>query len=246
MWLLSGLALALDASAYQQVLDRHLGPSGFDYAGLHAAPATLDGYLAALRDAPLAGLARAERTATWINAYNALTLDLVAEAWPLASIRDLDGGKVWDTRRFRVGGQELSLNQLEGLLRAEGDPRIHGALNCASRGCPPLSPTVYAGPTLEPQLAEAGRRLAATARVEGGVLYASHVFEWYGEDFVPAWGTARADLPRLSGRDEAVANFVAAHAPALASAVRGQVTRVDWLPYDWAVNVGGPTGAAPR
>jgi len=238
MWLVVGLALAVDAAPYQQVLDRFLGPSGFDYAGLRAAAPGLDGYLASLREAPAAPASRAERMALWINAYNALTLDLVADAWPLASIRDLDGGKVWDTRRYRVGGQELTLNQLEGLLMAEGDPRIHGAVNCASRGCPPLAPTVYTAATLEPQLAEAGRRLAATARIDGDVLYVSRVFDWYGGDFLASWGTGRADLPRLVGKEEAVANFVAAHAPGLAPGVRDTVARVDWLPYDWAVNAG--------
>ena len=73
----------------------------------------------------------------WINTYNSLTIHVVLNAYPIDSIKDIDGGNVWDTQRFQVGTEMLTLNEIEhGKLKAFNDPRTHAALNCASIGCP--------------------------------------------------------------------------------------------------------------
>ena len=223
-------------AAWQRVLDQHLHDGWVDYAGLRAKPADLDAWLVEVANAPAATLSAADRTAFWIDAYNGLTVDLIADTWPIASIRDLDGGKVWDTRRFRVGGATVTLNELEGRLRAQGDPRVHAALNCASKGCPPLAPRAFLGATLESQLDEAARRWAATMPLRGNVLALNSIFDWYSADFTPKYGRAAFDVPGLEGAQEAAVNFLARHAPDRADALRRGGYTVTWATYDWAVN----------
>ena len=244
MWLaLVSSALVPGAAAYdpthahlQKVLDTRLAGGRVDYGALHAAPAELDAYLAEVASAPVASMSAAERKALWLNAYNALTIDLVADNAPLASIRDLDGGKVWDTRRYTVGGAQMTLNELEGGLRAFGDPRVHAGLNCASIGCPPLSARVYTAASVEAQLDTAARTWAATATLSGGVLSVSSIFDWYGDDFLARFGTATFDVPGLEGKTEAAANFIATYAPDKAAALRAGGYTVVYQAYDWRVN----------
>lgn len=238
--LLVAAALAMDPThaTLQRALDGRVSPTGrVDYASLKADPRALDAYLAELAAADLARMSAAEKKAFLINAYNAITLDVVADAWPIRSIRDLDGGKVWTTRRFRVAGADRTLDQLEHeLLRPMGDPRIHAAINCASLGCPPLSPKVYSVATLDAQLDDAARTLAASATLAGGTLTVSVLFDWFGDDFLPGYGPSRWDIPGLGGRAEAAANFVAVHAPDRAATLRQGGYRVAWAPWDWTVN----------
>lgn len=239
MWLLALRALAfdLDHAGLQRVLEAHLRDGRVDYAALKANPAPLDAYLRSLAPVDVDRLAPADRTAFWINAYNALTIDLVADAWPIASIRDLDGGRVWDTRRFPVAGRSVTLNDIEHrVLRPLGDARVHAALNCASLGCPALAPQVYTGAALDAQLDAASRRFVADATLAGGVLTVNRIFDWYGEDWLPAWGRTRFDIPGLDGKAEAIANFVATYAPQWAPALRAGGYAVRYAEYDWRVN----------
>lgn len=236
---LATLALAMDPShsTLQKALDGKVVDGRVDYRALKASPQALDAYLAEVAAASLAGRTPAETKAFYINAYNALTLDLVADHYPLASIRDLDGGKPWSTRRFRVAGRDLTLDDIEHKeLRPLGDARIHAAVNCASIGCPPLAASVYTPAALDAQLDAASRQWAATATLKDGVLTLNRIFDWYGEDFVPAYGKARFDIPGVDGKAEAAANFVATYAPDKAEALRKGGYRVVYGEYDWGLN----------
>jgi hypothetical protein len=232
-------ALAIDAShaALQGVYDKVVASGRVDYAGLAAAPQAMDAYLVDVAKAVPASMGAADKKAFYINAYNALTIDMIADSWPLASIRDLDGGKVWDTRKFNVGGQQMSLDDIENkVLRPLGDPRIHAAINCASIGCPPLSSKVFVGSQLEGQLEAAAKRWAATATWAPGVLSVNNIFDWYGDDFVPLYGAKAFDIPGLDGKAEAAANFIAKYAPDKAAAIQAGNFQVRMQPYDWKVN----------
>jgi hypothetical protein len=241
-WLL-GVALlgagpaAADPGGWQRTLDGYVRPAGVDYARV-AQDKPLDAYLVALARTPPPG-DRAGAMAYWINAYNALTVDLIADHWPLGSIRELDGGQPWKRRRFEVGGRSVTLDEIEHqILRPLGDPRVHAALNCASRGCPPLRPRAMSAAGLEAELDAAAR-----AWVQGGgavydpaskTLRLSSIFDWFAEDF--AVGPA-ASVPGLRPREAALAAWVARYSPpAQAAALRAGGYRVEFVPYDWTVN----------
>jgi len=231
-------ALALDHGALQQALTAHVSSRGsVDYAGLKASGA-LDGYLEQLATAPEPA-GRDEKMAFWINAYNALTLDLIADNYPLSSIRDLDGGDPWGTRRFPVAGREVTLNDIEhSILRPMGDARIHAAVNCASRGCPPLASTAFTGSGLDRQLDDVARRWIRTNGVtidsSAGTVGLSKIFEWYGDDFLGAYGGT--DIPGVDGKQEAALNFAARYLPDQATWIQQGGYTVTFSDYSWALN----------
>jgi hypothetical protein len=238
------LALIAPAFAYdpshallQKVLTENWVNGKVNYANIKANPADLDAYLKDVAGASLASMAGNEKKAFLINAYNALTIDTIADNFPLKSIQDLDGGKVWDTRRFPVGGQQLTLNDIENkMLRPLGDPRIHAAINCASIGCPPLSGKVFAAAALESQLETQAKKWAGQQKFENGVLTVNRIFDWYGEDFTKGYGPATFDIPGVDGKGEAAANFVAKYAPDKAAAIKAGGFTVAWAEYNWNVN----------
>ncbi len=236
--LLTGLALAVDHGPWDQTLSRHATATRVDYAAIGGE--TLDPYLRALAEsAPPTG--RDEQLAFWINAYNALTVDLVAEnIGGIESIRDLDGGDPWGERSFTVAGQSVTLNDIEHkILRPMGDPRVHAAVNCASVGCPPLRARAYSAAGIDAQLDEACRTwVSQNAFVRSGeALQLSKIFEWYGEDFVPAYGSDHFDIPGVDGEQEAALNFIAAYSDAATRAwIRAGGYRVGWRDYDWKLN----------
>lgn len=214
-------------AGYQAVLTARVSGGRVDYSGLKAAPAALDAVLVEVSAAPVASFSASQKKAFYINAYNALTLDLIADSYPVASIRDLDGGKVWDTRSFSVGGERLTLNAIENTkLRTLGDPRIHAAINCAAVSCPPLQSRAFVAETLDTQLDAATRAWVSTMNVSGGVISVSKIFEWFSVDFARYGGTAQA----------AALGFIGAYAPADKAAALKAGVDVRFLEYDWKLN----------
>jgi hypothetical protein len=230
-------AFAVDATRLQKVYDAFLSGGRVDYAALKAHPEDLDAWVALVRATKLASLAGDEKKAFLLDAYNAYTISTIVASWPVKSIMDLDGGKVWDTRRFDVGGVSMTLNELENAhLRTLGDPRIHAALNCASLGCPPLSPKAFTAQGLDAQLDAAAARWAATAKVGPTEVVVSRIFDWYGDDFLAKYGAAWFDVPGVAGKQEAAVNFVATYAPDKAAALRKGGYTVTYGEYSWALN----------
>jgi hypothetical protein len=180
-----------------------------------------------------------QRLAFWINAYNAYTVALVLEHYPLRTIRSIGllPGAAF-RRRFiplqHLGGgeRELSLNDLEhGIVRERfAEPRIHFALVCASRSCPKLQREAWVAGKLDGQLDTAAREYlgdAAQNRYDPAThtLHLSSIFEWYGEDFERDGST--------------LVEHVAKWLPAPArEAVLQSRPRVSFLKYDWSLNEG--------
>lgn len=224
-------------AAFADFLQGAVGDRGVDYAALKAREPQLDAYLAALAAADPSSFTPAQKLALAVNAYNAFTLKTVLGAGPPASIMDLDGGKVWDTRRFTLAGGAHTLNAIENQqARTLADGRVHAVLNCASRGCPPLSPAPLSADALDAQLDAAARRWAKTNafRIEGGTLYLSKIFDWYGDDFVKE---NRGDLPGLEGEAENAAWFLVRFVdePTKERLRSGALTAA-WQDYDWSLN----------
>ena len=143
------------------------------------------------------GWGEGKRLAFLINAYNAWTIELVLTRYPnLRSIRQIGLLPVsaWRKDIVELFDTKYSLDEVEhGMIRAEGiynEPRIHFAVNCAAIGCPALRPEAFVGEKLEEQLEESTKLFLADKTrnySDGGKLYISSVFDWYGEDFEKGW-----------------------------------------------------------
>lgn len=175
---------------------------GVDYAALRAPEqrAALDRYRVQLAQAA-EPVEREQRLAFFCNAYNALTLALVRDrlpadpvAWPAWSIRGAAGPEAnpWTSLRFQVAGTWRSLDGIEHeTLRPLGDPRIHFAINCASRSCPPLASSPYQVATLDAQLTEACSAFAndpVQVRLVGSEIVVNPLLDWFSQDFAAGGG----------------------------------------------------------
>ena len=157
----------------------------------------LAAYLQRLQAVPISRYSRAEQQSYWINLYNAQTMQLVVDKYPVASIRDirLGGGLLaqffggpWAAKTLKVEGTELALDDVEHrILRPIWrDPRIHYAVNCASIGCPNLATQAYTAVNTDALLdvgAKAYVNHPRGAKVEGGKLVVSSIYVWFAEDF---------------------------------------------------------------
>lgn len=201
-----------------------------DYAGLKKDSSDLDAWLDAAAKADVAdfkGRPRDQRLAFLINLYNAATLRLVLDHYPIASVRKI--GPAWDPNRawklpiVRVFGRTLTLNAVEHeMIRPlYEEPRVHFALVCAAKGCPPLRSEAYVGTRLDAQLDDQARvflsqKAKNDASRAGETAYLSPIFKWYIKDF--------------GGSKRSVLNFVKKRLP-----VEDSWT-VDWTEYDWSLN----------
>ncbi len=156
--------------------------------------AALERYLRDLQGVTVSMLDRSEQRAFWINIYNALTVKLVLDHYPVESIRDIDispglfADGPWDARLLTVEGEEVSLNDIEHrILRPIWkDSRLHYAVNCASLGCPNLQERAFTASNAE-ELLEKGAREYVNhprgARFEGNSLTVSSIYKWFRVDF---------------------------------------------------------------
>ena len=225
--MLLGLALAhaVDDAPLGRVLAACVANGKVDYACVRDRPGDLGSWLAGVAGPlPSAGLG------VWIDVYNALVLDQLATASLPRRVTDLAG--FFDKRYHPVDGRRVTLNELEGELRTKfADPRLHFALNCGARSCPPLQATPWPddAAALEAALELATRRFldgpGAIVDDSRKTLFLSKLFDWYAKDFAAAGG--------------AVA-FVRGHAgPTKAAQVERAVAggyTVKFLPYDWTPN----------
>lgn len=181
---------------------------------------------------------RADSLAFWINVYNALVLFGVAEAYPVVSVTEIapDFG-FFKKRLFVVGGQSFTLDHIEHeIIRKEfGDPRIHAALNCAAKSCPPLQSRAYMPGKLDDQLNDAMRNMVRSAKhVEidrtHGVLKLSSIFNWFSSDFISS--------EKESNTGDALVMYVQPFLPVEARQYLQQHPGipVHFLPYDWSLN----------
>lgn len=208
----------------------HVHEGRVDYAGLKADRAGLDSWLAAagaVREDEFVRRPRADRLALLINVYNATTLRLIVEHYPVASIRKI--GAFWDPKApwhlsvVHLFGKTMTLDDLEqGIIRPQyKEPRVHFALVCAAKGCPPLRSQLYVGPRLDAQLDDQARTFLSQTvknRVDAPAKSAtlSPIFKWYIADF--------------GGSKKSVLAFVKKWLPVQDD------WDVNWSDYDWSLN----------
>lgn len=192
-------AATVDHSQWQRLLDNYLdaehasGVNRFNYAAVSQADTqALQNYIQTLQSIDPRQLNRNEQKAYWINLYNAHTVQLVLDAYPVKSILKVQGGIFsrgpWNKKTLDIAGQKLSLNDIEHrILRPIWqDSRIHFAVNCASIGCPNLLPQVFTAATTEQLLEQAARQYLAHPRglaLADSSLRLSKIFDWYQSDF---------------------------------------------------------------
>gem|GEM_PF-2693155 len=181
-----------DHESFNKLLQTYVSDAGVvDYAGLKMESDKLTKYVEALGKKDINALSgRNAKMAYWINLYNAATLKLVLDNYPLGKITDLDNGKTWDVKRINVNGKKMSLNQIEhDILRPQyNDARIHFAVNCAAKSCPPLANRAYTANNLESLLESRAKSFINNSKynqLNKNSITVSKIFEWYREDFTP-------------------------------------------------------------
>lgn len=179
-----------DHTLWTQVLSTFVDNQGqVNYQGLKAEHTLLDTYLQSLASNPVQdGWSREEKLAYWINAYNAFTIKLILDNYPVKSIMDIDGGKAWDKVWIKLGNKSYSLNQIENeIIRPQfKEPRIHFAVNCAAKSCPPLLNQAWMPATLDAQLEQRAKSFVnnpAYNTIKTSNIQVSKIFEWYNQDF---------------------------------------------------------------
>nr|WP_306671012.1 DUF547 domain-containing protein [Endozoicomonas sp. SESOKO1] len=200
---------------WQEILDSYLvlRPDGnrFRYQSVNQEDRDkLNKYIMDMSSLDPRTYSEAEQKAYWINLYNALTVDLVLEHYPVKSITKIGPWYrfgPWDMEITRVAGQELTLNDIEHrILRPLwDDSRIHYAVNCASLGCPDLSATVFTAANTEQMLDELARRFIRQEKGMSwvdGRLTLSRIYEWYEQDFVDQEGVV-LHLRQFASRKDA-------------------------------------------
>ncbi|NRB54137.1 MAG: DUF547 domain-containing protein [Saprospiraceae bacterium] len=149
----------------------------------------IEQYLKELADNPVQkSWTKAQKMAYWMNAYNAFTVKLILDNYPITSITKLSGGKVWDKKWIKLGDKTYSLNNIENdILRPMyKDARIHFAVNCAAKSCPPLLNRAWTDVNLEYYLEGQAKRFINHPdynQISADKVVISKIFEWYAEDF---------------------------------------------------------------
>ena len=233
---------ALDHRAWDTLLKTYIKPSPdglnkVNYAGFKkSGHADLKAYVMGLEAVDPSTLNRAEQFAFLANLYNAKTIDIVLDRYPVKSIKDISlggglaaafSGGPWKAKVIKLGREDLSLDDIEhGILRQVfKDPRLHYAVNCASIGCPNLQIEAWTGGRLDAQLDAAARAYINHPRgvsVHAGDVRASSIYSWFAADF--------------GGTDAGVLSHLRKYAD---TPLRQQLAKIDTISgyfYDWSLN----------
>jgi len=209
----------LNRVAYQQVT--------------HQDKYALKQYIKNISKRPISRFNRQQQRAFWINLYNALTVDIILDHYPVKSILEikLSSGLFtrgpWKKKIVTIEEEELSLDDIEHrILRPIWqDPRTHYAVNCASIGCPNLSKQAFTAQNMDEQLnraAESYINHPRGAEINKGKLVVSSIYEWFKEDF--------------EGDDQGVIRHLKQYAKPELLKQLVTIQRIDDDQYDWQLN----------
>lgn len=207
-------------AVFDSLLQKHVTPEGtVNYKGFIQDSVQFNEYLTLLKNnhPNKKNWSREEQLAYWINAYNAFTVQLIVDNYPVKSIKDIKSGigfvnSVWDIKFIKIEGQEYDLNNIEhSIIRKEfNEPRIHFAVNCASYSCPRLRNEAFTAERLEEQLDDQARLFFNDKRknkiISKNKIILSSILKWYSTDF-----TNKGLFSRIfggKGRTQKLINFV--------------------------------------
>ena len=220
----------VDNSLYAELLKKYVKDGVVNYRGLKNEESVLDKYLKILEEVDSKRLSHNEQFAFYINAYNSWTIKLILSGYPgVKSIKELGSlfKSPWKKKICRIDGKIIALDDIEhSILRPEfKDPRVHFAINCAAKSCPPLRSEPYRWGEIDQQLDEMTRAFIndlENYRLEDHTLYVSSIFKWFAEDF-----------------NEDIIGFFLKYAK---GDLKGQLDvnkekiKVNYLDYNWSLN----------
>ena len=212
---------SLNHSAWNNLLKKHVDTKGnVNYQNFKSDSKALEDYLDYLeKSVPGENSDLNERLAYYINLYNAATVKLILDNYPVKSIKDLNNP--WDTKWVKVGSETLSLGHIEHkILRKMDEPRIHFAINCASFSCPRLLNEAFVAPKLQSQLQQVAHDFINDSTrniLSKDRLQLSNIFKWYKKDF-----TAQSSLAAY------INTFTDKHIESDA--------KIEYLKYNWNLN----------
>lgn len=215
------LPVRADHGPFDVLLRKYVSIMGeVNYAGFRG-NAEFDRYLKHLSTTPpREDWSRAEKMSYWINAYNAFTIQLINDNWPVESIKDISSP--WKKKFIVIDGESFDLNTIEhDILRPHfSDPRIHFAINCASESCPKLLNRAFLSETLDWQLDDVAKSFINDPKrnkLSEGKVELSKIFDWFKSDF-----TAEGDL--------------IAYIRKYANIEINKDAKISFLEYDWSLN----------
>ncbi len=213
------------------LVKKHVETDGFvDYKGFIGDSSELNKYLKLLSSAHPndKNWSKNEQMAYWINAYNAFTVKLIVQNYPVASIKDIKHGvafvnSVWDIKWIKIEGYTYDLNNIEhNILRPVfKDARIHAAVNCASFSCPRLRNEAFTAEKLENQMEDAMKKFVndpTRNKITAQKVEISEIFKWFRNDFERDGGSVRGFINKFSTQKI------------------GEKTDLNYLTYDWRLN----------
>lgn len=230
---ITGKGKVISHNSWTELLKKHVGTDGLvDYKGFIADKEKLQSYLDLVsKNPPAKSWDENDKIAYWLNAYNAFTVKLIVDNYPVKSIKDLGPANQiifintpWDKKFFSIGKKTMTLNNIEHriLRNSFTEPRIHFALNCASMSCPKLRNEAYNGTTLDAQLTEqAVAFLSDTTRNQPNANNSklSSIFNWYGGD-MKKWSNL------------SLIEYINKYSPVKIS----ENANIDYLKYNWNLN----------
>jgi len=218
----------IEHTQWNDLVKKYVAVDGVvDYRGFQRDSLKLNAYLDLLTNHPPAiDWPHNDKLAYWINTYNAFTVKVIVDHYPLKSIRELHTlpgiATVWHRKFFNIGDGPMSLNYIEHkILRLEfNEPRIHFAINCASKSCPVLRNEAYSSEKLESQLTDQARAFLQHPfrnKISAEAVQLSRIFKWFKKDFV---------------KQSTLIEFLNQYAPVEIQAD----AQISYIDYDWTLN----------
>lgn len=236
-------------SAFTNLLKQYVktdnsGLNRVNYKALKSSQAELKAYIKSLENTKVTKLSANEQFAYWANLYNALTLNVVLEAYPVKSIKDIDispglfADGPWGKKLVTIEGTQISLDDIEHQILRKNfrDPRVHYAVNCASVGCPNLLTEAFTGAKLNAQLNKAASDYINSPRgvqIKNNRIATSKIYQWFKKDFA---NEAKAGSSAFSGSDAGVLSHLAKYAKSDVKQAILKIGAINSTFYDWSLN----------
>lgn len=224
--MLSFVAIQAQTSIFDSLLQKNVDKTGrVDYQSLKNNETLLDNYLAYIQNnEPTKNWSSNKKKAFWINTYNAYTIKIILNNYPLKSIRDIkiDGKTAWKIPFVKVGQKRYTLDQIEHkILRKKfNDPRIHVGINCASVSCPRLWNFAFTEDNIASSLDNLMKEFINNTtrnKISKNNLEISEIFNWFSKDFI---------------KNGTIISYLNTYAAIKIS----EKASIKYLTYDWSLN----------